>query len=246
MGFLKKLFGKSDPPSTVMPIEKDKVPVYPKIKNARWPGIPDVVHVPFVKREDELDLAIIFAQDAGELFLYLTPQDLENEAVKANYEKWQRNIDAYPFDMELPERLDGRILFASGDDHSSEKILSPAFLAEACQTLDTDQLIISIPRRRCLMITSYHENYNKLEAFFYLHFVAYREEDYGNEVITDMVFVADKEKVRFAVPLGFSINVVEKDGETQLVYATMDQIFDENHQINFQQIIEKKKVPVSY
>ena len=244
MGFFKKIFGKPTPETS--PIEKDKVPVYPMIKDARWQGTSLAVHYPFVKLGDNLDLAIVFPQDAGDRFEYLTPHDLHNEAIKNNFEKWQSNIDQYPFEIESPEQLKNRIIFASGQDHSAEKILSSAFLAEACRVLNTDKLIISTPRRRCLMITSYHEDFLMLETFFHLHFIAYREDDYGNEVITEMVFVADNKKVEYAVPLGFRINMYEKEGQRKLVYSTMDDLFDENDQINFQKVIEEKKIPVIY
>ncbi|QEC45241.1 hypothetical protein [Pseudobacter ginsenosidimutans] len=244
MGFFKKIFGKSAPETA--PIEKDKVPVYPMIKDARWQGISLAVHLPFVKLGDNLDLAIVFPQDAGDRFEYITPHDLQIEAIKNNFEKWQSNIDEYPYEIEISEQLNRRVIFASGSDHSSEKILSSAFLAEACRVLNTDKLIISAPRRRCLMITSYYENFQMLETFFHLHFIAYREDDYGNEVITEMVFVSDNNKVQYAVPLGFRINMYEKDGQRKLVYSTMDDLFDENGQINFQNIIERNKIPVSY
>jgi hypothetical protein len=248
MGIFKKLFGKSSEPATppVSPIEKNKVPVFPMIKDARWQGLPHVVHYPLVKQEDSPELALIFAQDAGDSFQYITPQDLQDPSLKENFDKWQQNIDEYPYEIEISERLDKRVIFASGEDHSSEKIFSPAFLAEACRVLNTDKLIISAPRRRCLMITSYHEDFQMLETFFQLHFIAYREEDYGNEVITEMVFVADDKKVGYAVPLGFRINLYEKDGNTKLVYSTMDDLFDENDQINFQKIIEKNKLKILY
>ncbi|MGX5819497.1 hypothetical protein ACWKWU_14975 [Chitinophaga lutea] len=245
MGFFKNLFGKPSKPEPT-PIEKDKVAVYPMIKDARWQGTSHSVHYPFVKIGDTPDLAIVFAQDAGDRFQYITPEDLANEAVKANFEKWQQNIDAYLYEIELSDRYHQRIALASGEDHSAEKILSSAFLAEACQTLHTDKLIISAARRRCLAMTSYHEDFLMLESFFRLHFDIWRDEGYGNELITEMVFVADDKKVLFAVPLGFRINIYEKDGVYKLVYSTMDDLFDENGQINFQQIIEKNKIPVTY
>ena len=248
MGIFKKLFGKT--PEPVKPVysgvEKDKVPVYPMIKDARWQGMQHAVHYPFVKVGETLELAIVFPQDGGDRFEYITNADIENEAVRENFGKWQENINQYPYKLEVSERLRKRVVFASGEDHSSEKILSAAFLAEACKTLNTDKLIISAPRRRCLMITSYYEEFAMLETFFHLHFIAWREDDYGNEPITEMVFVADAGKVQYAVPLGFRINMYEKDGQTKLVYSTMDDLFDENGQINFQQIIEKNKVAVLY
>lgn len=243
MGLFKKLFGKSSAAGTPQ-IEKDKVPVYPMIKDGRWNGLPHVRHLPFVKQHNNLELAIVFAQDGGEQFIYVTETDLQQEAIQSNFEKWKHNIDQYPFEMEISEKLDKRILFASGEDHASEKILSASFLEQACVALNTNRLLISIPRRRCLMITSYHENFATLETFFHLHFIAYREEEYGNEIITEMVFVANNKQVEYAVPLGFRMNLYEKEGQRKLVYSTTDELFDENNQINFQKIIERNKVPV--
>ncbi|MBO9635728.1 MAG: hypothetical protein J7578_21670 [Chitinophagaceae bacterium] len=243
MGIFKKLFRKSSTP-VPQKIEKDKVPVYPMIKDARWKGTPYAMHYPFVQLGEALELAIVFAQDAGDKFEYLTKDDMLNEEINKNFHNWQENINHYPFEIEIAEDLRNRVIFASGQDHSAEKILSAAFLAEACKVLNTDKLIISIPRRRCLMITSYHEDFLMLETFFHLHFIAYREEEYGNEVITEMVFVADKDKVQYAAPLGFRINMYEKDGQRKLVYSTMDDLFDQNDQINFQSIIEKNKIPI--
>ncbi|NML23107.1 hypothetical protein HHL16_19675 [Pseudoflavitalea sp. G-6-1-2] len=251
MGIFKKLFGKTSapstpPPSPVSSVEKDKVPVYPMIKDAGWQALQHAAHLPFVKIGDTLNLAIVFPQDAGDRFEYITNADLNNEAIKENHKKWQANIDQYPFELEISQHLNKRVVFASGNDHSSEKIFSAEFLAAACKALNTDKLIISAPRRRCLMITSYHEEFQLLETFFHLHFIAWHEDDYGNEPITEMVFVADAGKVQYAVPLGFRINMYEKDGQRQLVYSTMDDLFAENGQINFQKIIERNKVPVLY
>lgn len=247
MGLFKRLFSRQaqEAPSESSQVEKDKVPVYPMIKSGEWKGMSRVEHIPFVTLNGHLDLAVVFAQDAGDQFMYITEGDLQNPAVKANFDQWQANIDNYPFEIEISERLNKRVIFASGEDHSSEKILSKQFLEQACKTLNTDKLIISIPRRRCLMITSYYEEFSLLESFFHLHFIAWREEDYGNEVITEMVFVADKDKVQYAVPLGFRLNLYEKDGRKVLSYSTMDELFDENNQIDFQKLIERNKVPVT-
>lgn len=247
MGFFDKLFKKQNPeqPSVKADINKAQVPVYPMLKSAEWQGINLVTSLPFVVIKGELHLAIVFPQDAGDRFEYITPRDLEQPGVPENYNQWQSNIDAYPYEIVLSKSFDNRVATASGEDHSAEKILSPAFLAEACKALNTDKLVISAPRRRCLMITSYHEDFLLLEDFFRLHFSAWREDDYGNEPITEMVFLADKNKVTHAVPLGFRINVYEKDGNYKVSYSTMDDLFDENDQINFQHIMERNKVEVS-
>ncbi|WP_214071287.1 DUF1444 family protein [Mucilaginibacter sp. dw_454] len=245
MGFFDKLFKKNEPEHPVQEIDKAAVPVYPMIKMGEWQGMSLAKSLPFVMNGDQLDLAIVFAQDAGDRFQYILETDLQQPDIAENFNRWQHNINEYPYEIELGDTLQNRVIFASGEDHASEKILSAAFLSDACQTLNTDKLVISIPRRRCLMITRYDEDFELLETFFRLHFIAWREEDYGNEPITEMVFIADKNKVRYAVPLGFRINIYEKDGQKVLNYVTAGELFDENDQINFQKIMEKNKIPVS-
>jgi hypothetical protein len=248
MGFLNRLFG---PPSTPAPAlvtshaAKDSTPVYPMIKAGAWGPLPYAEHHPFVTVDGKVELAVVFAQDAGENFEYLTPSDLENPAIHANFAKWQANIDAYPFELEVSQVLNKRVLFGSGEDHSSEKILSPAFLSQACQLLNTDRLIISIPRRRCLMLTSYYEEYSLLESFFQAHFRAWGEEEYGNELITEMVFLANAEQVQYAIPLGFRLTTMERDGQQHLLYTTMEDSLLAGGRINFQQIMETHKIPVT-
>ena len=247
MGILKKLFGRpSDVAKELPQIEKDKVLVYPMIKDASWQGMPYVVLLPFVSWDETSDLAIVFAQDAGDRFEYITKADIEDEAIKENFNKWQQNIDAYPFEFEMPEMYDKRMIITNEIDHSAEKILSPAFLTAACKALNTDKLIISAPRRRCLALTSYYEDFLMLESFLYIHFCTWAEESSGNEAITEMIFVAGADKVQYAVPLGFRMNLYEKDGQRKLVYSSMGDLFDENDQINFQSIIERRKIPISF
>ena len=250
MGFFDKLFNKSkSEPQPAAPVtsEVDKVNdlVYPMLKTGEWQGIGYAQSLPYIMENGGLHLAIVFAQDAGDRFEYITKPELEKPGVQENYAKWQSNIDAYPYEIVLAQSLDNRVFTASGQDFSAEKILSPAFLAEACAVLKTDRLIISAPRRRCLMATSYHEDFNMLENFFRLHFAAWREDDYGNEPITEMVFLADGNRVTYAVPLGFRINVYEKDGQYKLSYSTMDELFNEDGFMDFQAIIERNKIPVS-
>ncbi|RAJ05485.1 hypothetical protein LX64_02643 [Chitinophaga skermanii] len=244
MGFLNKLFGKPGAPAIA--VEKDKVPVYPMIKDARWPGLAHAAFIPFVQTGDTLELAIVFPQDAGDKFEYITQQDLQNEAIKVNFSQWQQNIDAYPFAIDWPEPLRRRIFVTPEEDHAAEKILSPAFLAEACKLLKTDKLLISAPRRRFLMMTSYYEEFKNLELFFYYHFNDFKDDTSGCEIITDMIFVADAQQVQYAAPLSFRMNLYEKDGQMTLSYSSMEDLFDENGYINFQAIIEAKKIPVMW
>jgi len=244
MGFFNKLFKKELAKPAAEEIDKSKVLVYPMIKCADWKGIDLVRSQSFLSIGGKPELAIVFAQDAGNSFQYVTESDLHLPGVTDNFNNWQKNIDAYPYEIVLAASQGNRIFTASGEDHSAEKVLSSAFLSEACRALNTDRLIISMPRRRCLMVTSYDEDFQTLENFFRLHFVAWEEEDYGNEQISDMVFLADRNKIQYAVPLGFRISLYEREGQFKLVYSTLDDLFNQNSQIDFQSIMERNKIPV--
>jgi hypothetical protein len=118
MGFFDKLFNKPKPEPQPAPITSavDKVndPVYPMLKAGNWRGIGHAQSLPYVMEDGGLHLAIVFAQDAGERFEYITKPELEKPDVQENYAKWQSNIDAYPYEIVLAESLDNRVLTASG------------------------------------------------------------------------------------------------------------------------------------
>ncbi|XZF14542.1 hypothetical protein ACTHGU_00245 [Chitinophagaceae bacterium MMS25-I14] len=248
MSFLRNIFrGRDTPPEYIggRAVKSDAA-IYPMIKDSKWPYAAHVKCMPFVQQGNRHELVIVFARDAGSRFEYITADDLEQPEINKDFQKWQEHIDQYPFEIEVSETLGGRVIMASGKDFSAEKILSSAFLAHAGKILNTDKLIISVPRRRCLMITGFYESFNLLESFFYLHFTAWRDDTYGNEPITEMVFIAEKNALKYAVPLGFRIEVYEdkRKGERMLTYSTMDELLDEDQRINFQMIMERNKIPV--
>ena len=81
-----------------------------------------------------------------------------------------------------------------------------------------------------------------LENFFFSHFSIWRATNLDDEIITEMVLIAEKDCITHVVPLGFRMNMYEKDGKRVLDYSTMDDLGDK---IDFQQIIENKKIAVN-
>lgn len=244
MSFFDNLF-KKDKPEPEKEIDRSAIPIYPMIKDADWQGMNLAAKQPFVTIDGHLKLALVFAQDAGDRCQYITMDDLQKPGIPENFERWQNNINEYPCEISLPQAFENRLITTSGKDFAAEKILSPAFLAEACRALNTDKLVISIARRRNLMITSYHEDFNFLEEFFWQHFRIWGKDKYGDEPITEMIFLANQHKVEYAVPLGFRLNLYEKDGQQKLSYSTMDDLFHGSEQIDFQRIMERNKIAVT-
>jgi len=168
---------------------------------------------------------------------------MQNEEVKTQVNQWKNNIAAVDFELFSPESWHDRVYFNQPADFSNEKIFDPAFIAKACELLKTDKLIISIARRHRMQITNYYDDFQHLEDFFWSHFCIWRgENDLDDEVISEMVIVAEKNQITHIVPLGFRMNMYEKDGQRLLNYSTMDDFGDE---IDFQQIIEKNKIAVN-
>ena len=69
------------------------------------------------------------------------------------------------------------------EDFSSEKILCQSHMMKAHQLLNAEELLVSIPRRRCMMVTSTKADKDVLNKFLQLHNHAWRDESYGNAPI---------------------------------------------------------------
>ena len=95
-----------------------------------------------------------------------------------------------------------------------------------------------------MQITSYYEKFAQLEDFFFSHFSIWRSPDLDDEVISEMILIAEKDQITHIVPLGFRMNLYEKDGKRALDYSTMDDLFT-GDRIDFQQIIENKKIAIN-
>lgn len=209
MSFFKNLFGKSgNPGNTSQPAsgqqsatdsQSNTLPnnepptrkVFPVIKPGNWEGITQgAVKQTIIGTYDDPVIITAFAYDDPGNFSFVlhhtlkpgtTPQEVVDEAY--------RNIDAYPSQYEPYKNEHGTILTASGKYFSSEKILCPDFMNEAHRMLNTDTLIVSIPRRTCLTLIDYNSNKALVEDFKKLHYYTYNDNSYGNAQITDGFFI---------------------------------------------------------
>lgn len=253
MGILDKLWSKKTAPTppVLSGADKETLPVLPLITRMDHLRTPGIYTIPFLQYHgDETALNIAFTQEAGGTLYYLTEKDLENPAINSQFLKWRENIDSYVFEPYLPQKLNllenvqNRIVFAAGHYHSSEKILSAVSLTELCDILQTDQIIVSIPRRGLLMATSYDEDFMMLENFFFTHQDGWQNDNDGSEFITDLVFVANKTGIMYAATIDFRINLYEQQGRYKLSYSTTGELFEKDGAINFRAILERNKINV--
>lgn len=76
-------------------------------------------------------------------------QRLDPDKVRQEADK---NLEEYEAEFEVSQNLNSKVLFCSGKDFCSEKILVPQFMMQAHRLLGAEKLLVSIPRRRCMMV----------------------------------------------------------------------------------------------
>ena len=99
-----------------------------------------------------------------------------------------RNLGNYETEFTYSEVLQNKVLTSSGNDFSSERILSEAHMLKAHTMLEADELFVSVPRRSCMMVISRNVEEELLEAFLGLHKDAWEDDSYGNAPIANILF----------------------------------------------------------
>ena len=197
MGLFTKIFGKPNNEADnqfekeVEQIKSGQInKVYPILKPGDWIGVKaGCIKQTLLGTPENPQLVVGFGYDAPTNFVFLRQSDLEgkdpNEILKDAYE----NLENFKQDFEISAALNGKVLTASGGDFSSEKILCKNHMMKAHELLNSDELFVSIPRRRCMMVTSRHADKELLNTFVALHKNAWDDESYGNAPIINAMFV---------------------------------------------------------
>lgn len=175
--------------------------MYPILKPNDWVAKPHAVYIPWIGGEENPQIIIAFGWDANENLTFLTNQKAEGLRKSEIYDLALKNISAYPGTIKLID-VDGyKIATASGKDFSAEKILDPNFLLEVSSHLDSNELLISIPRRSCFMACDKNTPSAFLNKFQALHLHAWNDDSYGNAPIANGIFEVKSGKVVSYIPL---------------------------------------------
>lgn len=203
MGILKRIFGKGDDASDRR-VEKAiddiasgvEFKVYPILKPGNWVGLKaGVLKQTIIGTQEDPKLVVGFGYDTPSNFIFLKPNDLEGKDPNAVLHSAYQNLEEVESPITISEALDGKVLLASGHDFSAEKILSRAHMLKAHELLSSEELIVSIPRRRCMMITSKNVDPSILEKFLALHAHAWGDDSYGNAPILNAIFVVQDAQI---------------------------------------------------
>lgn len=209
MGLFKRIFGKGDKASDeriekeVADIKQGKIDkIYPILKPGDWVGIrAGCLKQTLFGTPENPELVVAFGYDAPTNFIFLMPDDLKGKDPNAVLQEAYANLEAFESPFEVSTAMDQKILTASGKDFSAEKILDPVHMRKAHEILGAEELLVSIPRRTCMMIADRNSDKETLNQFVYLHNHAWNDDSYGNAPIFNAMFVMKNGEIDGFIPL---------------------------------------------
>jgi hypothetical protein len=88
----------------------------------------------------------------------------------------------------LNEVVPNKVIIIDGKDFCSEKILDPKFMKALQDKMGGSELVVSIPRRRCMMVTNSLHEESIYEQFMSVHSNTWKDDSYGNPPIINALF----------------------------------------------------------
>ncbi len=203
MGLFTKIFGKpNEKADNQFEKEVDQIKsgqinkIYPILKPGDWVGVKaGAVKQTLFGTPENPKLVVGFGYDAPTNFVFLMNSDLEGKDPNVILKDAYENLENFKQDFEVSNALNGKVLTASGQDFSSEKILCKSHLLQAHKLLGSDELFVSIPRRRCMMVTSRQADEELLNTFVALHKNVWEDDSYGNAPIINAMFVVKEGEI---------------------------------------------------
>ncbi|QDO94508.1 hypothetical protein FNB79_11205 [Formosa sediminum] len=190
------IYGPEKTPEEIAKIveqtENSDKKIYPILKPGNWVGLrAGAISSNLIGTEEDGDLEVVIAygMDTPDNFVFLTHDHLKTMDGQFIMNEAFENIDNYNTEFEYSKALQNKVLTASGHDFSSERILSKSHMLKAHKMLEADELLVSIPRRSCMMVISKDADNELLNTFLYLHKNAWEDDSYGNAPIANIFFV---------------------------------------------------------
>lgn len=209
MGLFKRVFGKGDAETDkrieqeIEQIQSGEITkIYPILKPGDWVGIQAgaLKQTLFGTAEDPM-LVLGFGYDTPSNFVFLMPRDIEGKDPGQVLGDAYTNLEEVPSVFESIDSLEGKVLASSGNDFSSEKILCKSHMDKAHELLGSDELLVSIPRRTCMYITSRSTDEDTLDKFIGLHSYTWKDDSYGNAPIVNALIVVKGGEISGIIPL---------------------------------------------
>ncbi|EPR74489.1 hypothetical protein ADIWIN_0590 [Winogradskyella psychrotolerans RS-3] len=200
------IYGPEKTPEEIAKIveqtENSDQKIYPILKPGDWVGLKaGALSSTLIPSEDGAEVVIGYGMDTPDNFVFLTKQHLETMDAKQITQEAFTNLENYNTDFEFVEALNNKALASSGHDFSSERILSRTHMLKAHAMLEAEELLVSIPRRTCMMVISKKSDKDTVNKFTYLHNHTWNDDSFGNAPITNGLFIVKGGDIVGHIPL---------------------------------------------
>lgn len=189
----KKLIGKDKTPQEIEAIKKEaesgRHKIYPILKPANWAGIKaGALKQTFIGSKENPQIVIGYGYNTPENFVFLTHQHLKkmdgNKIIKDAYQ----NLADYQVAFKYTKEQNKKMLIASDTDFSSEKILSVKHMLKAHDMLNAENILVVIPRRRCMLAIAKNAEKEVIDTFVKIHQNIWQDNNHKNAPITSLIF----------------------------------------------------------
>ena len=162
--------------------------IYPILKPGDWAGLAaGALRKTLVGDAQNPQVVIGYGYDTEDNFIFLTQKHLEKMSVDEITEEAYENLANY--EVAIKEVFPNKVIVIDGKDFCSEKILDKTFMLTIHEKFNSEHLIVSIPRRRGMMITANLNDEEIQEQFIKVHNDTWNDPSYGNAPITNHLFI---------------------------------------------------------
>jgi len=163
--------------------------IYPILKAGDWSGIKaGAIRQTIIGDKNNPKLLVGFAYDEANKLVFLKYSDYqEKEKLQEMVEQAYKNLDQC--EVTFKEVVPKKVLIFDGQEFCSEKILDHLFMKSLQNILGGEKLVVSIPRRRCMMVTNSFEEQDIFDMFLKIHSDTWNNDSYGNPQIMNSIFV---------------------------------------------------------
>lgn len=176
--------------------------IYPILKPGHWVGLKaGALNSNLINSENGPKVVIGYGIDTPDNFVFLTKKHLETMDGQQITQQAFQNLENYETVFEYSETFDNKVVTSSGNDFSSERILSVSHMLKAHEMLQADELLVSLARRTCMMAISRDADQELLNKFVYLHEYTWNDDSFGNAEISDILFIVKEGRITGHIPL---------------------------------------------
>lgn len=162
--------------------------IYPILKPGDWIGVKaGAVQQTLLGTAENPKVVIGYGYDAPSNFVFLNFSEYPDQnALKQVIAEAYENLHAY--EVELNYVVPNKVVIIDGLDFCSEKILDVRFMKAIQEEMGGKELLVSIPRRRCMMITTAFDEQAIRDQFLSVHQDTWNDDSYGNPTIINALF----------------------------------------------------------